>query len=109
MSRARKGYCAQCCGYLDFTYQHTDSPCVMTTEVLDIRSGFSLMWFIKKIIKKMHVCRYVGLTPRVSLTKPHVSCTKYLDWKSTLFATNTLPSRSLSKFCYSSGLTDQTS
>jgi len=41
MSRARKGYCAQCCGYLDFTYQHTDSPCVMTTEVLEIRPGIS--------------------------------------------------------------------
>ena len=26
---------------LDFTYQHTDSPCVMTTEVLEIRPGFS--------------------------------------------------------------------
>ena len=33
--------CSQCCGPLDFTYQITDSPCVMTTEVLDIRSGFS--------------------------------------------------------------------
>jgi hypothetical protein len=34
MSHVRKGYCAQCCGYLDVTYHHTDSPCVMTTEVL---------------------------------------------------------------------------
>ena len=35
------GCCAQCCGPLDFTYQLTDSPCVMTTEVLEIRPGFS--------------------------------------------------------------------
>jgi hypothetical protein len=32
---------AHSCGYLDITYQHTESPCVMTTEVLDIRPGFS--------------------------------------------------------------------
>jgi hypothetical protein len=30
MSRARKGYCTQCWGDLDFTYQHTESPCVKT-------------------------------------------------------------------------------
>jgi hypothetical protein len=41
-SRTRKGYGAQWCGYLDFTYQYTDSPCVMTTEVLDNRPGISL-------------------------------------------------------------------
>ena len=34
---APEGCCTQCCGPLDFTYQLTDSPCVMTTEVLDIR------------------------------------------------------------------------
>ncbi len=33
-----EGCWAQCCGYLDFTYHHTESPSVMTTEVLDIRS-----------------------------------------------------------------------
>jgi hypothetical protein len=38
---APEGCCAQCCGYLDFTYQHKESPCVMTTEVLDIRPGIS--------------------------------------------------------------------
>ena len=37
----RKGGCAQYCGYLDFTYQHTESTCVKTTEVLDIRPGIS--------------------------------------------------------------------
>ena len=33
---APEGCCAQCCGYLDLTYQHTDYPFVMTTEVLEI-------------------------------------------------------------------------
>jgi hypothetical protein len=37
MSLARKGYCAQCCGPLDLAWLLTESPCVMTTEVLDIR------------------------------------------------------------------------
>ena len=32
-----EGCCTQSCDPLDFTYQITDSPCVMTTEVLDIR------------------------------------------------------------------------
>jgi hypothetical protein len=31
----------QSCGPLDFTYQITDPPCVMTTEVLEIRPEFS--------------------------------------------------------------------
>jgi hypothetical protein len=38
---APEGSSTQWCGYLDFTYRHTGSPCVMTTEVLDIRPGFS--------------------------------------------------------------------
>ncbi len=29
--------CAQCCGPLDLAKLLTESPCVMTTEVLDIR------------------------------------------------------------------------
>ena len=29
--------CAQCCGPLDLDKLLTESPCVMTTEVLDIR------------------------------------------------------------------------
>ena len=37
MSHARKGYCAQCCGPLDLGKLITESPYVMTTEVLDIR------------------------------------------------------------------------
>ena len=36
-----EGCCSQYCGPLDFTFQLTDSPGVMTTEVLEIRSGFS--------------------------------------------------------------------
>ena len=32
-----EGYCAQCCGPLDLAQLLTESPCVMTTEVLDIR------------------------------------------------------------------------
>ena len=34
---APKGYCAQYCGPLDLAKLLTESPCVMTTEVLDIR------------------------------------------------------------------------
>ena len=32
-----EGCCAQSCGPLDLTRLLTESPCVMTTEVLDIR------------------------------------------------------------------------
>jgi len=40
---APKGCCAQCCGYLDITYQHPGFPLCHdhTTEVLEIRPGFS--------------------------------------------------------------------
>jgi hypothetical protein len=32
-----EGCCVQCCGPLDLARLLTESPCVMTTEVLDIR------------------------------------------------------------------------
>ena len=32
-----EGCCTQCCGPLDLAKLITESPCVMTTEVLDIR------------------------------------------------------------------------
>jgi hypothetical protein len=34
---AGKGHCGQCCGPQDLARLLTESPCVMTTEVLDIR------------------------------------------------------------------------
>ena len=34
---APEGCCTQCCGPLDLARLLTESPCVMTTEVLDIR------------------------------------------------------------------------
>ena len=34
---APEGCCAQCCGPLDLARLLTESSCVMTTEVLDIR------------------------------------------------------------------------
>jgi len=38
--QAKQSRCAQCWSCLDLTY-HPDSPCIMTTEVLEIRPGFS--------------------------------------------------------------------
>ena len=50
---APEGCCTQCCGPLDLAKLLTESPCVMTTEILDIRqlvqspSSLKRVYFVK--------------------------------------------------------------